>query len=140
MIRIDRATRDMNELLDSANWISSNWGGDTMRDCRGCEDCQTEEYLRDEPHWRCYGAREVEDARYGVSVCRDEDDLVEYLSRTGADMDGCVLVELEGEYSDDEGHDAEYGEELILPTRIVSVRPVTDAFVARVFATHDLAA
>src|SRR5690606_2540990 len=89
------------------------------------------------PICRCYGSREIEDSRYGVSVCRDEDALVDYLAHTGADMDDAVLIELEGDWSDDEGHDAQIGEELILPTRIVSVRPVTDEFIERVFARHD---
>lgn len=137
MIRIDSATRDLNELLDPTWWISSQWGGDTMRDCKGCEDCTEEEGYRYEKHWTCGGAREVEDTRYGISVCRDEDDLIDYLATVGADMDDCVLVELKGDYSDDEGHDAHLGEELILPTEIVSVAPVTDEFIAAVFARID---
>lgn len=134
MIRIDRAARDPRELLDPENWISCNWGGDALRDCRGCEDCSDTPV---EKAGRCYGSREIEDSRYGVSVCRDEDALIDYLAHTGADMDDAVLIELEGDWSDDEGHDAHIGEELILPTRIVSVRPVTDEFIERVFARHD---
>ena len=137
MIRIDRADRDHTELLDPANWISSNWGGDTMRDCQGCEDCQAEDYLRGETHWQCYGERELEDTRYGISVMADEDDLIEYLATVVPQMHNCVLVELEGDYSDEDGHDAHLGEKLILPTKIVAVRPVTDEFVAAVFAKHD---
>lgn len=136
MIRIDSATRDLNELLNPENWISCNWGGDSVRDCKGCEDCTEEEY-RQEAHWTCGGSREVEDARYGVSVCFDEDDLIDYLAHTGADMDNAVLVEVKGAYSDDEGHDAHIGEELILPSEIVSTTPVTDEFIERVYARAD---
>lgn len=134
MIRIDRAARDPRELLDPENWISSQWGGDKLRECRGCEDCADTPV---EKVGRCYGGREIEDARYGISVCRTEDDLINYLAHTGADMDDAVLIELKGDWSDDEGHDAHLGEELILPTEIVSVRPVTDGFIERVFARHD---
>lgn len=137
MIRIDRAGRDMNELLNHEHWISSQWGGDTMRDCNGCEDCQEDDYLRSEEHFQCYGERQLEDTRYGISVMADEEALIEYLATVGPDMDDCVLVELEGEYSDDEGHDAHLGEELILPTKIVAVRPVTEEFIAAVFARHE---
>jgi hypothetical protein len=137
MIRIDRADRDMNELLDPANWVSCNWGGDTMRDCNGCEDCQEDEAYRGETHWRCYGERELEDTRYGISVMANEDALIEYLATVGPDMDNCVLVEVEGDYSDEDGHDAHLGELLILPTKVVSIRPVDDDFVARVFAKID---
>ena len=137
MIRIDRADRNMNELLNPNNWISSQWGGDTLRTCRGCTDCETDEVYRNEKHWTCNGAREVEDARYGISVCADEDDLVKYLATVGADFDNTVLVELAGDYSDDEGHDAHLGEELILPTEIVSVVPVADEFIEAVYARAD---
>lgn len=135
MIRIDRADRDMTELLDPEYWISCNWGGDTLRDCKGCGDCADEDY-RGETHWRCYGERELEDTRYGVSAMADEDELIEYLATVGPDMDNTVLVEVEGDYSDEDGHDAHLGEQLILPTRVVAVRPVTDAFIEKVFARH----
>lgn len=75
--------------------------------------------------------------RYGVSVCRDEEALIDYLAHTGADFTDTVLVELEGEYSDEDGHDAELGEILILPSRIVSVRPVTGEFIEAVAARRD---
>src|SRR5690606_36045000 len=85
---------------------------------------------RSEPEWRrCYGEHLVEDVRHGVSVCSDEEALVDYLAYTGADFTDTVLVELEGEYADEEGHDAELGEILIFPSRIVSVRPVDDEFI-----------
>lgn len=135
MIRIERATRNMNELLDPEHWMSCQWGGDQMRDCKGCVDCDPDNPV--EKLWQCYGDRQVEDTRYGISVMADEDALIEYLATVGPDMDNTVLVELDGDYSDDEGHDAHLGEELILPTKIVAVRPVDDEFIAKVFARHD---
>ena len=132
MIRIDRATRDHAELLDPENWLSFHWSSYT-RTCRGCEDCGgTRETIL-----RCYGETIVDDARHGVSVCRDEDDLIEYLAQVGPDMDNCVLVELTGEYSDDTGHDEEIGEYLIFPSEVLSVTPVTDEFIQAVFTKHD---
>lgn len=132
MIRIDRADRDHTELLNPDNWLSFHWNNNT-RTCRGCEDCGgTTEIVA-----RCYGETLVDDVRHGVSVCRDEDDLIEYLANVGPDMDNCVLVELDGEYSDDTPHDEEIGEYLILPSEITSVRPVTDEFIEAVFAKHD---
>lgn len=132
MIRIDRADRDHTELLDPENWLSFHWANNT-RTCRGCEDCggTTETILR------CYGETIVDNARHGVSVCADEDDLIEYLAQVGPDMENTVLVELTGEYSDDDAHDAHLGEELIFPTEIVSVTPVTEEFIEAVFAKHD---
>lgn len=132
MIRIDRAARDLTELLDPERWLSFHWSNST-RECRGCEDCggTTENLIQ------CYGEGVVDDVRYGVSACRDEDELIDYLATVGADLEGCVLVELKGPYSDDDAHDEDLGEYLILPTEIVSVRPVTDEFVAQVFAKID---
>ena len=135
MIRIDRADRDHTELLDPEHWISSQWGGDTLRDCKGCEDCDPENPV--EKLWTCFGERQVEDTRYGISVCRDEDDLIEYLAHTGADFDNTVLVTLKGGYSDDDGHDEHIGEYLILPSEVVSITPVTDEFIEAVYARAD---
>src|SRR5690606_32157157 len=63
--------------------------------------------------------------------------LVDYLAHTGADFTDTVLVELEGEYADEDGHDAELGEILVFPSRIVSVRPVTGEFIEAVAARRD---
>lgn len=133
MIRIDRADRDHTELLNPANWFSSRWGGDSLRGCRGCADCDPEH--AEEQLWTCEGTGQVEDTRYGVSVCADEDDLVEYLAQVGgADLGNAVLVELNGTCSDDEALDAHLGEELLLPTEIVSVTELGDGLRGRILA------
>lgn len=138
MIRIHPASRDPQTLLDPENWRSSAWNGAPIRDCRGCIDCCDDDWHRGEPEWRrCYGEHLVEDVRHGVSVCRDEEALINYLAHTGADFTDTVLVELEGEYADEEGHDAELGEILIFPSRIVSVRPADDEFIEAVAARRD---
>jgi hypothetical protein len=68
-----------------------------------------------------------ETRQYGISVCRDVDELVEYLATKGSGIDiGAgywVVVELEGYVLDETGHD---GEMLLEPSRIVSVTPFED--------------
>src|SRR5690606_4960413 len=138
MIRIHPASRDPQTLLDPENWRSAAWNGAPIRDCRGCIDCCDDDWHRSEPDWRrCYGEHLVEDVRHGVSVCRDEEALIDYLAHTGADFTDTVLAEQEGEYADEEGHDAELGELLILASRIVSVRPVDDEFIEAAAARRD---
>lgn len=135
MIRIDRANRDHTELLTEEWQWSAQWNSAPERDCRGCPDCDGTD--NEVPGFTCEGAGRIDDIRHGVSVCRDEDDLITYLAHTGAQMNDCVLVELEGPYSGDEGHDADLGEHLILPTRIASIAPVTDAFAAAVYDRYE---
>ena len=137
MIRIHPQPRPR-ALLDPENWRSAAWNGAPIRDCRGCIDCCDDDWNRSEPEWRrCYGEHLVEDVRHGDSVCSDEEALINYLAHTGADFTDTVLVELEGEYADEDGHDAELGEILIFPSRIVSVRPVTGEFIEAVAARRD---
>lgn len=107
--RVQTADRDVNELLDPGYQYSSTYNRSTT--------------LR------------------GVSTCPSIDDLAEYLAsgqataiqpRTGGTW---VIVELTGELSLDGAIDA--GEVLIIPTAIVSVRPVDDDFMDLI-AAKDL--
>lgn len=68
--------------------------------------------------------------RVGVSVCDSRESLAAYLVGTGIPYGapGWVLVELEGDLSDDQPLDADRGEYLIHPTRIVSCSLIDDAF------------
>ena|SRR5690242_4181027 len=80
--------------------------------------------------------------REGVSVMTNMDDLYEYFAcpdsagiqiREGA----WVVVELEGdEVEDSSPVDAHFGEVLVRPTRIVSVQPLGDEFLAQVDAAE----
>lgn len=113
------------KLLDSSTWKSRVWCGyRTLR----CESCASRGRLDDGDRCRaCHGTGEVEDVRYGVSACASVEDLVAYFaSRSATLVDGAVLVEMEADLSEDEDHDA--GEDgdpvLVLPTRIVSIRPL----------------
>ena len=55
---------------------------------------------------------------------RDEDGLYRYFIKREGRLRGQRLVELEGELSEDEDVDADEGELLVRPTRIVDVRDV----------------
>jgi hypothetical protein len=103
--RIQRADRDVNELLDPGYQFSHAYNGRPSL------------------------------TRQGVSVCATLEDLAEYIvsglggaldPRAGGDW---VIVEVEGPRSGDSPVDETY-ELLIRPTRIVSVTPVGDEFLA----------
>ena len=51
--------------------------------------------------------------------------------RRDADLDGAVLVELEGDPSNDEDFDADEGAQLVHPRRIIDVRKPDRQRVAR---------
>lgn len=60
-------------------------------------------------------------ARAGKSVCDSPEELAEYLANSGVEFKAdWVLIELEGELSDEEDEDAQFGCTLIHPTEIVS--------------------
>ena len=70
----------------------------------------------------CRGTGEIDPAlRRGISVFPRAEGLLEYMRRRDTEIDGELLVELEGVRSDDEDFDADEGAVLIVPTRVVSV-------------------
>ena len=79
--------------------------------------------------------------RNGVSVCRSIEELAAYFCQAGVPMDPhtSILVELDGDYSEDEGEDAELGEYLVYPTHIISAGPIPDEFFEAVDAFYDAA-
>lgn len=107
--RLQDADRDAAELLDPAQQWSSDWSGGG-------------------------------DPRHGVSVCWSEGTLISYFATRAAQGIGydadflgtLVVVELDGDASDEEDQDAAEGAELVLPTRIVDVRPLTDDEIAEI--------
>lgn len=109
--RIQTADRDVNDLLNPANHVSYHWN-----------NIDNEQYTR-----------------RGVSVCESREDLAAYLAGCGIPYgDGdWVIVELDGEISDDTPYDAEFGEVLIHPTEIVSVGPLDDEFFDLIGAAYD---
>lgn len=80
--------------------------------------------------------------RKGVSVCESREELATYLAGAGSGIPygsgGWVIVELEGEISDDEPVDAAYGEVLIYPTKVASVTPLDEEFFELIGAAYDV--
>jgi hypothetical protein len=97
--RVQPGNRPVETLLDSEAQISSAWHRDDLN-------------------------------RSGISVCESREVLAGYLATVGEGIPygsgGWVLVGLEGAESDDTPLDAEYGEILLRPTRIVSVTSLDD--------------
>lgn len=109
--RLQDADRDATTLLDPTHHWSSNWGG-------------------------------TGDPRHGVSVCGTEQHVIDYFAHHAAQGIGydtdflaeMVIVELAGDLSDEQDEDAHRGAHLIIPTEVVSVRPLTDAEIAEILA------
>jgi hypothetical protein len=142
--RLQRSDEDASRLLDPENQKSEPWGGTvwgrcdkcggsgtTRHECESCkasgprDDCPSchGEMFYEEDCPACGGSGEIDDSeRDGISVFPDEDGLYRYMRKRDANLDGSVLVELEGEPSQDEDFDADEGALLVHPTRIVDVR------------------
>ena len=69
-----------------------------------------------------------------MSVFPDEEGLYRYMLRRDADIDGALVVELEGRQSADGDFDADEGALLVHPTRIVEQRPVDERLLSLVRA------
>jgi DnaJ-class molecular chaperone len=122
--RLHPADDDPRRLLDPENQTSEPWGGTIYGRCDKCGgEGETEHHDgRMDECPACQGSGEIDDScRDGVSVFPDVDALYRYMRAREADIDGSLLVELEGEPSADDDFDADEGALLIRPTRIVSV-------------------
>lgn len=78
--------------------------------------------------------------RPGVSVCESLDALAYYLANSGIPIGAgeWVVVELDGDKIEGaKPMDAEYGEILVYPTGIVSVRPLDDEIFDMIGAAYD---
>jgi hypothetical protein len=121
--RIQDAARDTRALLDPATWVSKTWN-ETSRPCTSCNNGYISEW--DECP-KCDGTATVtEKPRRGVSACRSVRELARYMEQSAGDLRGTVIIELDGDVSDDEDFDADAGALLILPEQIISVTPVAD--------------
>jgi len=136
---------DPAELLHPENHWSTPWGepehgpcdkcsgaGRTRFRCRSClelgprADCPAcggrVEY--DDICPACEGDGEItRTTRDGVSVFPSIEGLRRYIAESEADMDGCGIVELEGELTGDRDLDADTGALLVRPTRVVTMHP-----------------
>ena len=141
--RIHPSDEDPETLLDPARHTTEPWGGADEGPCRKCGgdgvteheclSCRAGPVEADCPACRgtvryratcpaCGGGGRVTDrSRRGVSVFPDADGLLRYMLRRDADLEGCLLVELEGERSDDVDFDADEGALLVFPRSIRGV-------------------
>jgi len=140
------AARDPGELLDPGRQVSQPWGspdhgrcdkcggsGATLYEClscvqagpdSGCPACQGRVRF-EQTCPTCQGSGEIHRTeRHGVAVFPSREGLYRYLAGKDADVDGKVVVELEGPLSDDLDLDADEGALLIHPQRLVAVEPL----------------
>lgn len=132
--RIHPANESPDSILDESRWHTGCWDERYIR-CGACNgsgveyandlDDDGQLILTEERCPVCGGEGEIADIRYGVSCCASLDDLRRYAQEHGMLLDGDTLIELEGELSDDDDHDAADGAILVLPSRIVSTTTIT---------------
>jgi len=72
--------------------------------------------------------------RVGKSVCGSIEELAAYFAQAGVPLDPrtSVLVEVKGHYADEADEDAHLGALLIIPTEIVAVTEIPEAFYAEI--------
>lgn len=120
--RVHPAGEDPVTLLDPAKWNSRVWSGHKEKLCPDCHEGRATDG-GDCPS--CRGRGVVEDVRRGVSAMRSPTELARYMGAASANVVGDSLVEMEGDPSPDEDHDAEKGAVLVFPRRIRSVRRIS---------------
>lgn len=89
-----------------------------------------------DPEWQVSLSYSTGSTRPGKSVCRSVEELAEYFAQAGVPLDpaGSVLVELDGDWAVDEAgrfiedEDAHLGAHLVIPTRVIAVTEIPDAF------------
>lgn len=140
------ADADPHRLLDPKQQFSTPWGEPDHGDCDKCAGkCSTRfrclscleegsrpdcpacggrvEYVHACP--TCFGTAEITSThRRGVSVFPTLAGLYRYLVEHGFEFENDVIVELEGELSDEPDLDADEGALLVHPTKIVTRHPI----------------
>jgi len=137
---------DPERLLDPDRQFTEPWGGadhgrcdkcggagTVLYKCRSCMEtggvadcpsCQGRVRFR-ETCPTCLGSGHVDHTRRaGLAVFPTREGLYRYLAERNANVEGKVVVELEGRPSDERDLDADAGALLLLPERIVSVVPL----------------
>jgi hypothetical protein len=146
---------DPGALLDPDNQVSEPWGepehgrcdkcggkGTTVYECFSCmeagstSDCPA---CQGRVHFEqtcptCEGSGEIHRTqRRGLAVFPSREGLLRYLAwKNDASVEGKVVVELEGELSEDIDLDADHGALLVFPDRLVAVEPLDPAVVASI--------
>lgn len=155
--RVDSPDEDLGRVLTEAGQWTEPWGasndsercdkcagaGEVPYECWSCiagepdEDCAA---CGGRVRWQarcpvCRGDGLIDGApRHGVSAFPTEKGLYRYMLAKGADLDGCVVVEMEATLAEDVDFDADQGALLVLPVEIVARKPVDLGLARRVFA------
>lgn len=149
------ADADPQRLLDPERQFSEPWGasedgsrcekcggeGVAPYECRSCLEvgaasacpaCQGRVRFS-ETCPTCLGSGEITDTRRrGIAVFPTREGLYRYMAERDADVEGSVVVELEGELGEERDFDADSGALLICPRRIVAAQPVDVELVAAI--------
>jgi hypothetical protein len=158
--RLEDADADPQIILEPENQVSRPWGGADHGPCdkcrrsgrtaHRCESCIATEpdpdcefcggrVEFDDECPTCRGSGEISDSqRNGVSVFPRPEGLLRYMIKRGTDLNGCRLVELEGERTGDVDFDGDQGALLVRPTRVVSATELDPRLVERL--ERDVAA
>jgi hypothetical protein len=137
---------DPEQLLDPNRHFTEPWGDSDHGDCDKCGDAGTTLYEcrsclergaeADCP--ACHGRVRFEETcptcegsgmidrtrRRGIAVFPSAEGLYRYLVERDGNVEGSLIVALEGRLSDDRDLDADAGALLVHPERILEVRPV----------------
>jgi hypothetical protein len=148
------AEGDPGQLLDPERQFSEPWGaaehgrcdkcgtsGVTLYECRSCLEggarsdcpaCQGRVRFR-ETCPACLGEGRIDHTRRaGVAVFPARAGLYRYLAEKNANVEGKLVVELEGRLSDERDLDADAGALLLLPERIVATTPLDTRLIAAI--------
>jgi hypothetical protein len=141
------SSADPADLLSEEEQWTAPWGGsDDGAECDKCQGagrtgCECWSCLLTGPtpdcpvcagrvRWEdecpvCRGSGRIDGApRHGVSVFPTLPGLYHYMLRSEADLDGCVVVELEARRSDDVDFDADQGAMLVIPAAVLGCHKV----------------
>jgi hypothetical protein len=150
---------DPQRLLDPAAQVTEPWGGHDHGPCdkcggegtalyecgscmeagadSGCPACQGRVRFR-ETCPACLGDGRIDHTvRHGIAAFPTREGLYRYLAgKPEAQIEGKVMVELEGPLSEERDLDADAGALLVCPERIVSITPLDPTVVEAIRARH----
>jgi len=140
------ADEDPNGLLDPGRQVTEPWGDHEHGPCDKCEgdgvalyECRSCLERGAEPECpacegrvrftetcpTCMGSGQITHTRRrGVAVFPAKEGLYRYLAERGAEVEGKVVVELEGRISDERDLDADAGALLVSPEEVVAIEPL----------------
>jgi hypothetical protein len=151
------ANADIQRLLGPAEQVTEPWGGHDHGPCDKCEGVGTVQYecsscieagvdsscpacqgrvrFRETCPARLGGGQINHTVRHGIAAFPTKEGLYRYLAgEPEAQINGKVLVELEGPISEERDLDADAGALLVCPERIVAVTPLDPAVIETIRA------